>query len=73
MQKNTFTAREIVDTIIKDDKYYNNCKPQYKPSTAFRIVAAIKAGTCKPDTERKFLLAFGYHVQSEVQYSKSVN
>lgn len=71
MEKEILTAKQIVEIITVDNKYYNRAKPQYKPSTAFRIVAAIKAGTCKSETERAFLNAFGYEVISEVTYQKN--
>lgn len=71
MEKTELTAIEILQMIIKDEKYYTKCNPQYKASTAFRIVAAIKAGTCKPETEKRFFAAFGYQQSSMVKYLKS--
>lgn len=64
------TAIEAVKEIIKVDKYYNYITPPMQQSTAYRIVVAIKAGTCKPETEREFLSKFGYKVKSEVDYEK---
>lgn len=63
-------AIEAVKEIIKTDKYYTHSVPPMPQSTAYRIVVAIKAGTCKPETEREFLGKFGYNVQSEVDYEK---
>lgn len=65
------SALECLTEILKLHKYYEHAKPKrYNPSTAFRIVEAIKEGTCKPETERAFLAAYGYAVISPIQYTK---
>lgn len=64
-------AKQAVKEITSIDKYYNHVKPPIPQNTAYRIVVSIKAGTCKPETERKFLERFGYAVISEVDYQKA--
>lgn len=65
------TAIDAVKEITKQNKYYTHGVPALVQSTAHRIVVAIKAGVCKPETERDFLKRFGYVVKSEVQYTKA--
>lgn len=64
------TALEAVNEIVKNEKYYTRTKPPTPQSTAYRIVVAIKAGTCKPETEREFLKKFGYVVDQPTQFKK---
>lgn len=72
MEKQLYTPIELVDQITKPIKYYTHAKPQIKSSTAARIVAAIKAGTCKPATQNAFFASFGYEcVNTEVKYQKA--
>lgn len=67
----TKTAKEIVEELSQIPKFYTHAKPPIEQSTAYRIVVAIKAGVCKPQTEREFLSKFGYSVTQEVQYGKA--
>lgn len=62
------TAIEALNEILKKPKFYTHATPPMMQSTAYRITTSIKAGMCKPETERTFLEKFGYSVQSEVQY-----
>jgi hypothetical protein len=71
LNNKNMTAIEAVKEITRQEKYYTHVKPPIPQSTAYRIVVAIKAGTCKPETEREFLSKFGYKVKSEVEYEAS--
>lgn len=62
------TAIQVVETITKVHKYYNYPKPPIKEGTASRIVRAIKNGSCKPETQKKFFARFGYYVATEADY-----
>jgi hypothetical protein len=61
------SKEEVIAEITAEPKYYaGKCEQSYASNT----VRSIKAGTCKPDTEKAFFKLFGYTIISPVQYDK---
>lgn len=59
------TKEEVLTKITTTPKYYAGI---FEQSYASNTVKAIKAGTCKPDTEAKFFEALGYTIEQPAQY-----
>jgi hypothetical protein len=63
--KKAMTKEEILHKITSTPKYYAGI---FEQSYASNTVKAIKAGTCKPETETKFFEALGYTIDAPAQY-----
>lgn len=61
------TKEEVIQEITSKPKYYAGiCEQAY----ASNVIRAIKAGTCKPETEKVFFTMFGYEINTPALFKK---